>query len=223
MKNLKVLPLFLALSLFFISCDKDDDSNSGPDGTVVSIENFYTPELLETLDELGFTINTGTTPPNIEGSYLANPLTLVSSNIPNDNIGTTYSDLLMTFTNQNNTSLTLDYEGMNNGSSRESIQSYVTGSDDSFSIFLKIEYTEQGHTSLFANAFSGILSAEGILDYQYALIMLDDRGDPNGNLIENNSGRLIVDGNGLCDIVLPRNFRATSKSVNNLPSPSKSL
>lgn len=202
MKKLKFLPILFTLVICFTSCNKDDDGdNTDFDGSIDSIENFYTPELIDALDNLGFAINTGNTPPILNGVYLANPLILSDSNIANDNIGSTYNDLQMMFTNQNNDNLTLEFQGLENTTVIESVQSYVSGFEDNFSVFLKVESTRNNHTSILAYALSGTLTSEGILNYQFALIMLDDHDDPEDNLIENNTGRIFVDGNELCSVV----------------------
>ncbi len=214
MKNSKLLLLLLILSLSITSCSKDDeDENAGFDGSIDAIENFYSPELLAALNDLGFIINTGNTPPIIDGTYLANPNVLENTNIPNDEIGRTFKDLQMKFFNQNNDNLNLDFEGIDGSALIESTQSFISGSDNHFSVFLKVETTRDGHSSLAAYAFSATLSAEGLLNYQSALIMLDDKGDPNNNLIENNTGRLFIDANGLCDVISP-NSRAANNSFN---------
>lgn len=220
MKTFKLLFLLLVFSLHLTSCNKDDDGDDSEfDGSIDAIENFYTSELLDALDELGFTINTGNEPPIIDGSYLANPHILETSNIPNDNIGDTYLDIFLTFSNQNNQNLTLDFLGSESNTNIESVQSFISGTEDSFSVFLKVESTRQGHTSVLAYAISGTISNEGILNYQLALVMLEDNGDPNNNLIENNTGRLFIDGNQLCELISSRSI-TTNKLNNDKPNSS---
>src|SRR5690554_1874302 len=103
MKQLKLLSILFVVAACITSCSKDDDTdNSGFDGSIDEIENFYTPELLVALDTLGFNLNIGNTPPIIDGTYLANPVVLTKSNRNNDIIGQVYADLEMTFSNQNN-------------------------------------------------------------------------------------------------------------------------
>jgi hypothetical protein len=204
MKALKFLFVLLALTLSFTSCSKDDDGDDSEfDGSIDAIENFYTPELLDALNDLGFVINTGNNPPIMDGTYLTNPNLLENSNIPNDNIGSTYVDLQLKFFNQNNQNLTLEFEGLENTTVIESVQSFISGSGDDFSVFLKVESTRGGHTCIVAYAFTGTLTEEGLINYQNALVMLDDKGDPLNDLIENNTGRLFIDGDGLCTDITP--------------------
>lgn len=223
MKHLKILSILLTLLIYCVSCSKDEeDNNSDFDGSIESIENFYTPELLDALDDLVFTIHEGDTPPNIEGTYLVNPLTLSKSNIAADVLGTVYSDFEMTFANQSNSDLSLDFQGLAGNSTIESVESYVSGSGNNFSVFLKVESTSEGHTSILAYAFSGTLASEGILNYQFILIMLDDRGDLNDTLIENNTGRLFVDGDELCSKISSDSRSSGLNSNNKLFSPNTS-
>ncbi|GAB5565910.1 MAG: hypothetical protein Wins2KO_29730 [Winogradskyella sp.] len=204
MKAIKNIFLILCITSLFTSCSKDDENNTDDfDGSIDSIENFYTPELLAALEDLGFTFNVGDNPPMINGTYLADAVTLQSSNIAQDNIGNTYSDITLIFSNQNNQTLSLDFLGYENNSVIESIETYVSGTDDDFNVFLKVESTRNEHTTLLAYAISGTMTTDGIINYQLVLIMLDDNGDPENNLIENNQGRLFVESDALCEFIDP--------------------
>ena len=195
MKNYTTILLVL-LTLTF-SCSKDDDKSPTPvqqfDGSEEAIENFFSAEVLDAMDELGFPVNEGTAPPIINGEYLISPLEAIASNIDGDLIGKIYSDANVTFSNQSNETMTVDVVEIQGGSNSVAEQSFISGSANSFSVFVKLANTGNGHTRILAVAYSGFLSESGIQNFQSVLIMLDDKGDPNNDLIENGQGRLFKD------------------------------
>ncbi|SHG50969.1 hypothetical protein SAMN05443549_104276 [Flavobacterium fluvii] len=196
MKNLNVI-ILVVLSVVLFSCSKDDEETKEFDGSIKSIENFFSPEVLTAMRNLGFTFNTGANPPIINGSYLITPMISQSSSVPNDVIGTVYADALLKFSNQLNEKLIVDYESIQGTSTQVGVNSFISGIDNKFSVFLKVNTTLDGNTSVMAIAYSGTLTTNGIENVQYVLIMLDDNGDPKNNLIENNTGRLFVDKDGI--------------------------
>ena len=79
----------------------------------------------------------------------------------------------------------------------------IIGEGTFFSVFVKQELEDgNGHTYIGVEAISGDLFDTGIIDFQMANMMLDDRGNPNGNLIPNNTGRLFEDGDTKADKVV---------------------
>ncbi len=65
MKTVKFLLLSILLITTF-SCSKNDDSPSEQEEDVqLLVENFVTPELIATLQQLGFTFRDGIEQPNI--------------------------------------------------------------------------------------------------------------------------------------------------------------
>ena len=193
----KTLFIYLCATLLLFHCKSDDD-NGGFDGSLRSIEDFYNEDVVEALDDLGFNINTGNTPPNLEGTYLISPYELKASTVESDVIGRIFANNLISFSNQNNASLTVDYRGVNGTQEDNGDGSFISGENNEFSIFLKL--TSQINESVIvdtAYAISGILTNNGIEQVQVALLMLDDKGDPDGVYIANNTGRLFIDSDGL--------------------------
>ncbi len=196
----KLCLALLAVVLLF-SCSKDDDNNDeGFDGSLRSIEDFYSMEVLDALEGLGFLINTGDNPPNLEGTFLFSPLVLESSSVSGDSPGSTFPDYVATFKNQNNDNLTIDYNGNHIGFSQqdEGNGAFISGNDSEFSMFLKT--LTQINNSVPAEstiAISGKMTANGIEDAQMVLIMLDNKGNPDGVYIPDNTGRLLFDSDKL--------------------------
>ncbi|MDT0556782.1 hypothetical protein [Patiriisocius hiemis] len=195
MKQYKILFL-LSLFLVFSACKKDDDGDNDQsfDGSIEDIESFYNSDVVDALIDLGFEINTGNNPPTIEGSYLCTPSILEATSVPNDVIGSQFPDLFLNFRNQDNSTLTIDFDGASGSETYDGAGSFVSGSDDQFSVFLIITVTRDGETAEVTFAISGTKEADGIANLQVALIMIDDNGDPGGFFIENNTGRVLTDG-----------------------------
>lgn len=205
-KNLSKGSLYLFVVLLLsvmLACSSDDDGNGdvgsdGFDGSIESVEEFYTPELVSSLEDLGFNINEGGSPPNIEGTYLSSPLVLEASTVPGDPEGSTFNDFTSTFSNLNVDELTVDFLGDQNSSSSVGDGSLVSGSNGQFTVYLKTDTQNQGSVVVSsALVISGTLTNEGIENFQLAALMLDDKGDPDDVYIDNNTGRLFEDGDGL--------------------------
>lgn len=196
MKN--VTMLVVLLTIIISACSSDDATQlTSFDGTLQSIEDFYGKRAVDSIKKLGIAINTGNTPPNVEGVFEAVPFVLEASLFKNDNIGSIFTANKVTLSNQNNNALTINYKGLQSGNSSSTTQaSYISGNGNKFSIFTKIEYTETGLTpSLAATIISGEIKPEGIADYQEIFLMLDNKGQ--SALIRNYFGRLFKDGDNL--------------------------
>jgi hypothetical protein len=192
MKNLRIsrsLPILaLVLGILFSSCQDEEDPDQF-EGSLEEIEEFLTPELTEIMTNLGLEINTGNTPPNIEGSYLAEAL-LLSSNVVGDKVGSRFSDAVLKFENQDNNNLSITFSYVQTIESGTGIGALISGNQNSFSAFLKVDATHgpEYATAQTAMVVSGKKTAEGITDFQWALFMLDNKGD--SQYIANNTGRI---------------------------------
>lgn len=197
-KNLKLASLLFLFVMITISCSDDDETTTSDqfDGSIESIEDFFNSDIIDSLNELGFTFNTGNNPPTIDGEFLASPFILQNSTVIGDVNGHLFNDYLINFFDQNLENLTLNFTSQNGNQSSEGFGSFVSGSNNSFSVFLKANSSLQGQTAKFAYAISGEMTSTGITNFQFANLMLDDNGDPAGVWIENNTGRLIIDSDG---------------------------
>lgn len=195
MRKLKILAVIAATVI--IGCSKGD--NDGFDGSLRSIEDFYTPELVRAMDSLGFTINTGNKPPEIEGVYDFSPVILQASSVPGDILNSAFLDYEITFSNQNNGKLTIDYYGDQGAQIDDGAGSFISGKDNTFSVFLIVSSEINSYPADSAIALSGKMTDEGITDIQLAFFMLDNKGNPGGNIIHNNTGRIFYDSDGLSE------------------------
>lgn len=192
----------ILFSLFFLGCSKEDnDDNPTEDnstGSIQELRDFYNDDFVNAMVAIGFTINQGDNPPSIDGSYLIEPFVLENSTIPGDEdkIGQGTGDYQITFSNQNNEKLTIDLAGKGGNQIDEGNGSFITGTNGRFSVFSKTATQIGGTNAVTAVAVSGTLTADGIDNINFFGAMLDDKGDPQNILIENNAGRFYLDGDG---------------------------
>lgn len=183
------------------ACSKDEtspDPQNLPQGSLEELRSFYTDEFVDAMVAIDFNINTGNTPPNIEGSFLISPVLLSESTVEGDTlVGNTLPDYLLTFSNQDNESLTIDFEGFQGAQEDDGSGSFVTGSNGAFAVYAKTTTQALSSTAETAIAISGVLTSEGIENIQLFGAMLDDNGDPQDIFIANNTGRLLIDSDGL--------------------------
>jgi len=206
---LKVLCAFPVV--FTLSCNSGSGSGNAStaptsnnfDGTEPAVTDLYSQEQLDALVALGLTVHLGDTPPNIEGTFLASPALLQSSSVGGDEslIGAQFADALMTFSNQNNESLTVDLllDEVSIDSQSVGEGSFISGSGSNFTVYF---VTETELNNAFADTtvtISGSMTLNGIENAQLALFMLDNRGNLTGEFIENNTGRLLIDGDGFSE------------------------
>lgn len=167
------------------------------DGTRPSLDNIYSVDQVEAIENIGLELNLGDTPPNVEGTFRLEPNALQSTTVPDDSpIGTEFADYDITFSNQNDETLTLDLFLESSNSTTTGSGSFIAGSGDSFTVFFVSETNTEGFVTKGTITFSGLVNSAGITNLQMAFFMLDDGGDPDDEYIPENTGRLFMDLDG---------------------------
>ncbi len=201
---------YVSILLICFSCSSDDDStNDTFAGTETDLEDFFSEEVVDALIALDFTINEGGSPPNLQGTYFASPMILTDTNVPSDVIGSKFVDLQFTFFGQENSENTIDFEGetLSGSTVIERLSgidsSFISGEGNDFSVFSIItgEIVNTGAVADVAYAISGTISNDGILDFEIAILILDDRGDPTNSIfLQNGQGRKFIDQDGMSEL-----------------------
>jgi hypothetical protein len=180
-----------------VSCGKDEVIGKGSIG---QLKNWANADVINAIVALGFNINEGDNPPNIEGSWRIKPRLLDKTNVPNDySLGTEFWEYKLIFSQQDNSTLVLNFTGEEYdelGALRNTLtvpnyinESFITGNGDKFTVMFQVS-GPGGSTQL--AAFSGTKTATGFTGFQEALLMIDNNNDPG--LIQNNEGRIFRDG-----------------------------
>src|SRR5690606_23325657 len=216
MKKLYIL-LTLCAAFFLNSCVEseksffEDAEEFGFTGSQDDIIDFLSQDAYNSLLDLGIPINTGDTPPNVEGAFRMTPYILENSNVENENfeIGDLFADNKFYFSNQNFETLSIDFykETINDNGVLISTEtglfgkSFISGSGNKFTIFVKTEGFSEGSSGQvhFINgvAVSGTLAADGVQDMKHAFVILEKTGDVNGEFINEDEGRLFEYADGL--------------------------
>lgn len=199
MKHLKFIALSVVLMSTF-SCSKDDDSNPQETEDIRQlVENFVTPDLIATLQQLGYTFRDGDEQPDINGTFFYSNHVLTATNIEDDSpIGTAFATSTFTFSNLNPESRTFGFVGTDgSGSSFGNVtDTFYSGTGTNFSAYVKFTVTSDDETVIVLLAISGTVTENGIENAEDAIIMLDNNGNPNDTFIDNGKGRLFVDEDG---------------------------
>lgn len=210
--------LTLAITVLSVSsCTESEVSfldlsgDLGFTGSTEDIQEFLSLEAYQSLIDLGVPINTGSNPPEIEGRYLMSPNALKNTNIPSDpfDIGHIFANKEITFTNQNNDDLSIAYFGRQidaNGTqinSESSTESFISGNGDSFTVITRVEGEISGNNgTIFTTqglAISGSISSVGVLNIDYAFVLISKTNDIDDEIIDEGEGRAFEDLDGLAE------------------------
>jgi hypothetical protein len=198
----------VSLSMALTGCPDDCNCPDTSDGAQIEgnglskdINDIVPQDILDEMEELGFEINGGGNPPNIEGTYYGDSFTLESSNIPEDEPGNTFTNYYLRMSKQDMDDLTILFEQWSTTQSGEAQGAYVVGEGDEFSIFVEMKSYDSYYndSSYSVQTFSGKVTSAGIENLQLALFMLDDYGDPNDQYISIGQGRIIYEADGLAE------------------------
>jgi len=198
------MPLTALLALLlFASCLEDEADTLVlplPDGKIPY--SVISEELQDSLLANGFIIHEGITPPNIEGIFLAAPMSLHYSS---DNYSNEFYPLTMTFRDQKRRGMIVYSERQRDTVEGASLAAQVIGHDSCFTMYCYqnlAEYSEYQPlwSCKIATVISGILSPSGIKDCQYTFIILEKEASNSyydAQLSEPGTFRIFDDGDGL--------------------------
>lgn len=174
-----------------------------PDGHGLSreIEENIPQWALDTLEGNGLAIFGGNTPPDLRGAFVASPHQLTATNIYNEKKGQIFSDFHFIFNQVDFGEMTLKFSSNTSHVSSSGNGGWFVGRDNKFSVFVLREARDSMTNSKAQtlSVLSGTIRENGIEDYQYGVIMLDDLGDPYDRFIENGEFRIFNDLDGFAD------------------------
>jgi len=199
MKTQKILLILSLFAITFLACEKDEENGNdllGDNGIPKAVNNFVPDEIINEIKSLGMTINTGANPPTLVGTYVASPFILKGSNRVGDYaIGTTFADYYATFSQQNNTNLTISLSYTASTESGTGIASFISGEGNNFTVFAKTNSSYNGSNADILQVITGTLSDNKISNFYYANFILDNHGDVT-NWLANGEGRVLYDSDG---------------------------
>jgi len=190
----------LMISIAFLSCKKDKKSPVGLLGPNFAnvINSIVTPAILDSLKKGGLPINPGLTPANIDGIYLLSPDYCIYDNT-NTYVGSTFSDELEKFSNQNTEAYSVAY-AYNQGDGSEvgvdNRATYISGTGNLFTVYAQALDTLDGVPSVDLRVMSGELTTGGIKNLYQGVYIVSKGNDPNGDVAPIGTTRVVKDGDG---------------------------
>lgn len=172
-----------------------------PWGEAGTINDVVPPTIQENMKPY-ISIHNGTTPPNIEGTYYIDPMSTVycedyghGGYAPGDIVTSTY----IRFTKQDNSKLSIEYEGKAEDANAAStaVGAFISGSNNDFTVYLNTTGISSGITNKTALVISGTKTNAGISSLRYAFVMEDKGADPDSLLMNTGVFRVFEDQDGL--------------------------
>lgn len=157
------------------------------------------PERVLSLDEQDslrqfMPIYEGFTPVNVDGQYLAAPMKLIYAS---DGFSGEFYDMRWKVADQNGRNVA-SYNEWQESAVGENKEAHVIGEGEKITIYTIEKAVDEtlGWSCEMVTVISGLKQQNGIKDYSYAIVMRDKR-DENGVIIEPDSYRVFKDGDGL--------------------------
>lgn len=181
-----------------IGCGDEAPEPTTSTGLPDAVQQILSEEDVARLEALGLTIHRGSTPPNVEGRFLMDTVTLVASSFEDPfQPGHRFVNGTYEFSEQMGPDLIVrrDEEGLSMG---DGTGGFISGADGSFSVYAALDSVSRGVMNRTVEIYSGRLGSDGIEEMQVALYMVSKEGDDNDAiLIPEGTGRLIEEQDGL--------------------------
>jgi hypothetical protein len=178
------------------ACGGEEMDQGLPDG----VRNVLSEEDIQRLENLGLDIHRGSAPPSIEGRYFTDSRQLVASSFDDSfSPGHRFVNATYEFSDQVGSELVIELQE-GSVSMGEGVGGFISGQDQSFSVFAIIDNVTRGVENRTIEIYSGRLVADGIADYQIGLYMDAKEGDEDNRvLIPEQTGRLVHEADQLAE------------------------
>lgn len=183
-----------AACLLLASCMKDTGET-----ILLPVLNDRIPERVLSLDEQDslrqyMPIYEGFTPVNVDGEYMVSPVKLVYAS---DGFTGEFYDMKWVVADQNGRNVA-SYSEWQDNATGVTKEAHVIGEGEKITVYTIEKAMDEtlGWSCDMVTVISGIKQENGIKDYSYAIVMRDKR-DENGIIIEPDSYRVFKDGDGL--------------------------
>lgn len=220
----RLIVLFVSI-LAFTACERKEEQAFSE-----AIRNNVPEETIEKIRQMGITVNEGTKPPVLEGAFWLSPQVMTHTDVPDDKavVGQRFVDYKISMHDQDNKNLTImvdtkgyNFDGTEVSSTIGKDGAYVSGNGKNFTVFIISEGKFTYNTSRYKNlaVYSGEMTSTGIRNLQWALLMMDNYGNVNKDLIPNNTGRAFKDEDGISELLNSMRLAASRTGINNIIAP----
>ena len=218
------LVVVLGIALLMGACTNKEEEK---------IDEIFSPEIrsnipgamIDKVRQMGIKVNEGTKPPVFQGSFWLSPNMMTKTDVPNDyyEVGDLFVSYKIKLYNQDNSKLTISLDSKGYDSYGTEVSSsvgqdgaYISGSGKFFTVFVISEGKFTYNTSKFKmlEVYSGEITSGGVKNLQNAILMMDNYGNINKDLIPNQTGRAFKDDDGFSEAV--SSFRLASTNGSDL-------
>jgi hypothetical protein len=207
---LVVLLALTVMAIGAVSCDDDDDDDDDNDDTAGDdddgriddvpddVNDFLDSSDIEKLKAAGMPIYTGDNPPNIEGSYLLNTLTIIYDEIGLE--GMTVAQYTVTYFDQTeNGGVKQNYEAPDVGDTANGLGAFISGDGDCFTVFVDTTGMVSGCDYKLPAIHSACLTGSGMTDYFWGVLMKEKVGTGCDALIPVDAARVLEEIDGVAE------------------------
>ena len=180
--------LCFAIIMAAVACTESDPDF--PD----QVNTFLSEEEILWLEHLGLTLHKGSDPPNIQGSYLLDTLAVYYDDLGRDFDLASYT---YHFTDQIGDSINVSFSSPGANDEATNLQGYISGSGDCFNVFLNVLGTRPQCNYNMPQIISGCLSASGIIDWRWGLIMGEKAGSGCDGMLVDGHRRILEEADTL--------------------------
>lgn len=202
------LLIILLASVAWSSCSKDDKTEEGPGNEEIltrRIEDIIPKKYLDTLRKMGLEATTGTTPPNVEGTYSVQPHVLDTSNISTDVPGYRFTDAKVNFSEQSNKDFSIKLIGEHFLHNRDtSIATAISGSGNNFTVYGKVRSVDGPYSAVFAIVLTATKEGDDLKNFRIGIINVDNSQGGTGIFIKEGQGRIAYDKDLLSERISPK-------------------
>ena len=202
-KNIYYFVMGVFALLGIVSCSKSESEESTKyQNLPKEVRSIVPDNILRKLEANGMVIHTGTTPPNIEGTFNITPFELAFTDVPDNQyvVGYQITGYTYRFYDQQGVKIKTDYENLNSLSNDKAIGkgTIISGSDNKFTAYMTFEGEDSAIGASYKQlaVISGEITAQGIKNFKYAFYLLE-KNDPLDTLMPVGGTRIWFDSDNI--------------------------
>lgn len=204
-KNIYYFVMGVFALLGTVSCSKSESEESAKyQNLPQEVKSIISDKILRKLEASGMVIHTGTTPPNIEGTFDITPFELAFTDVPDNQyvVGYQITGYTYRFYDQQGVKIKTDYENLNLLSNDKAIGkgTIISGSENKFTAYMTFEGEDSAIGASYKQlaVISGEITAQGIKNFKYAFYLLE-KNDPLDTLMPVGGTRIWFDSDNMSE------------------------
>ena len=204
-KNIYYFVMGIFALLGTVSCSKSESEESTKyQNLPKEVKSIVPDNILRKLEANGMVIHTGTTPPNIEGTFNITPFELAFTDVEDYQyvVGYQITGYTYHFYDQQGVKIKTDYENLNLLSDDKAIGrgTIISGSENKFTAYMSFEGEDKSIGASYKEVaiISGEITAQGIKNFRYAFCLLE-KNDPLNKLMPVGGTRIWFDSDNMSE------------------------